>query len=379
MKNMKTRTKTQTQVNKQGVTPAREIQTHNAAGVKKKKNREIVKMGTSNPDQYRTALMSPFSESALGSRVPDQFFAPTATVALREIVSLGNDTSGNIECMLLPNMYNPAVSFRSNITNGTTLTCSDGTTYTNGMIQNSTTPLWSKLVNYRIVSWGLRIRNTTAVTNAAGVLTVALLPVHTRCRVPSQGPIGGQNAAGTGAGNLNAQNWYQSVGLPYNGTTTSARLDLSSLLDLPYHARYQGTQLAEQTFEIHPKIVSPESMQFRNSADSNWGSDMQATTSAVYVQPGDASYLMMDGWTTVVLGFQGGSGTANTQTFEVELIYHLEGSPNVGPTTVFITDAPVSIHNPMVAMVAQAALNSAPAFTRVGGAAMAALRAFAGA
>jgi hypothetical protein len=155
-------------------------------------------------------------------------------------------------------------------------------------------------------------------------------------------------------------------------------MDLTSLLDLPFHARYQGTQLAEQTFEIHPKLTDPLGVTFRSSTDSTWGSDMQATSSAVYVQPGDASYLMLDGWTSVVISYTGGSSTVGAQTFDIETVYHLEGTPNVASGSVFIADTPISKHEPIAMLLAQAALSSMPAFTRVGTAAMAAYRSFTG-
>lgn len=352
--------------------------THNASGAKKKKNRNVISVGASDAEHYKLALMNPFSERALGARVPDQFFAPTATVALREIISLSNDTSGNIECILMPNVYCPAASFRGSIANGTTLQTPDGVGFTKGAILNASSTLAAKIMNYRIVGWGIRIRNTTAVTGAQGVLTVALVPPHLRMRVPQNATIGGQNAGGTGAGNFRAEDWLLSMGIPSTGTGSNARVDLTALLDLPFHARYQGTQLAEQTFEVHPKLTSPLGLEFRNSNDGYWGSDMQATTSAVYVQPGDASYLMLDGWTSVVVGYSGGSTTAGAQTFDLELIYHLEGTPNVTSAQVFVADAPISHHNPVVAMTAQAALNAMPTFTRVAGAAMAAYRSFGG-
>jgi len=315
----------------------------------------------------------------LGARVPDLFYAPTATLSLRETVSLQNDANGNMDCIFTPNVRCPVVSFRGSIQNGTTLTTPDGTTYAKGCILNNMGALSGKIVNYRIVSWGLRIRNTSSMTNASGVLSVALVPPHQRMRTPNNDTIGGQGAGGPGAAGMNAYYWLQSLGAPIEGSGTTARVDIASLVDLPYHARYQGAQLAEQTFEVHPKLTSPQGLEFRYSNDSYWGTDMQATTSAVYVNPGDASYLFMDGWTSVILGFSGGGGTSGTQTFDVEVVYHLEGSPQVQSGTIFISDSPVSHHDPVGAMLAQAALNAAPAFTKVSSAAMAALRSFAGA
>lgn len=347
----------------------------NESGKQKKKARNVLSSGSGSGDLYRLALMNPFSEKALGCRVPDQFYAPTATLTLRELAVLQNDTSGNADVVFLPSVITPCFSGRGSITNGATISWPNGTA-SGTCVTNAASALYNKVTNHRIVSWGLRIRNTSPVTAAQGALTVALVPIHERMRVPNNLPLGGQTATGTGASNFTHENWYSAAGIPYTGSGINARVDISSLVDFPHHARYQGPQLSEETFEIHPKLVSPSGLHLRNSNDSYWGEDMQATTSAVYVQPGDASYLLCDGWTAVVIGFSGGGTVAGQQTFEVEAVYHLEGSPNVQSSTIFIADSPISEHNPIAALVAQAALNSMPTFTRVAGAAMAAYRSF---
>lgn len=378
MTNKKNRQKTSTQVSKQGVQALLTRLTVNSQGKQKKKARNVVSAAQpgGSADRYRLALTNPFSEAALGCRVPDQFYAPTATLTLREVATLANDTSGNADCIFLPSVINPVFSTRNSITNGSTMTTPNGVAYTNGCIANDPASLYSKVTNHRVVSWGVRIRNTTAVTAAQGALTVALVPIHERMRVPNRGPIGGQQASGAGAGSFDIGQWLDAAGVPKVGVASVAKVDIASLLDFPHHARYQGPQLSEETFEIHPKLVSPSGLFLRNSQDNVWGSDMQATTSVTYVAPGDASYLMCDGWTAIAVGFSGGSSTAGSQTFEIEAVYHIEGSPNVTSSTIFIADTPISEHNPVGALMAQAALNSMPSFTKVAGAAMAAYRSF---
>lgn len=358
--------------NKSGANMQKRVETHNAAGKAKKKARDVLSVGMHGGEHYRTALLNPFSTAALGVRVPDQFSAPTATLSLREFVSFGNNTSGTADAIFMPNVYNPAFSSRSSINSGGNVFTPDGASYT-GVI-NAPNSLWSKITNYRIASWGLRIRNTTPVTACQGILTVALVSPHARMRVPSNGNIGGQGASGGGAVNFSVTNWLLSMGIPTVGSGTSGRVDVTSLLDFPCHARYQALQLAEKTVEVHPKLTDPNGLVFRDSDDGYWGSDMQTTTSVSYVNPGDASYLMLDGWTSVVVGFSGGSSVANTQTFDVELVYHLEGSPNVSSSTVFIADTPQVSAAPMAAAMAQAALTYAAPFTEVAINAMAAYR-----
>jgi len=374
---VKSRQKGLGQVSKAGGNVVVRVQTVNAQGKKKKRARDVVSHspGAGGAERYQMALLNPFSTDALGVRVPDQFSAPTATLSLREFVSIGNDVVGNADCIFMPNVLNPAFSTRSSVINGTVVPMPDGTNF-RGLI-NTGASLYGKITNYRIVSWGLRIRNTTAVTACQGVLTVALVNPHTRMRVPATANIGGQAAGATGSLGFNIENWCIAMGIPYVGATTGARVDTSALLDFPAHARYQALQLAERTVEVHPKLTDPAGLAFRDSNDSVWGSDMQATSSAVYVQPGDASYLMLDGWTSVVIGFTGGSSVANTQTFDVELIYHLEGSPNVAAATAFIADTPQSPTAPLAMMMAQAALAKLTPFSEAATAAMAAYRALA--
>jgi len=330
------------------------------------------KSGISYAELYRRALLNPFSSDALGVRVPDQFFAPTATLALREFASLKADANGTIDFIGLANPFNPAVSPRGCISNGSTLTTPDGTSIANGAILNGQTGLNGKIKNYRVVSWGLRIRNTASMTNASGIVTTALVPIHQRLRIPHNYLIGNQAGGGTGAGNLHIGYWMQNAGIPSNAYTSTSVVSIDNLLDLPYHARHQSMVLAEGGVEVRPKVTDPMGLVFRNAADSYWGSDMQATTSAVYVQPGDASYLMCDGWTSVVIG---GSGfPANTAVLDVEMIYHLEGSPDVSSGTIFVPDTPVVQLDPVGALLAQADLNKAQPFIKI--AARAAMAAF---
>lgn len=376
MNNNKKRSKTQTRVSKQGVAPVALQVTVNSKGEKKKKARNLLSVGGSDGERYKTALMNPFSDAALGVRVPDQFFAPTATLALREIVTMSNNAQGLAEVILLPSVIQPAVSFKGSIANGSTMYLPDGQVYLNAMISNSPAALQSKITNHRIVSWGVRIRNTSALTATAGVLTVAALPTRDRTRVPSNLQVGPQGPLANIV-SANAENFLSGIGIPFSGSGTTASVDTTSLLDLPFHARYQGVQLAEQTFEVHPKMCSPSALHFRNSANSTWGMD-SAYYSATGSTTGDGSYVLADGWTPIVVAFSGGSTVAGSQTFDIEIIYHIEGSPNVQTGTIFVADTPVSVHNPVAVLLAQAALNSAPTFTKVAGAAMAAYRAFSG-
>lgn len=336
-----------------------------------------LKLASSDTKRYETGLLNPFSEAAIGARVPDEFYSPTSTASLREYITLTNDVSGNGDIVLLPNVYNPAFSTRGTIANGGSLVMRSGATITKGQINNATNTLYSKLTNYRIVNWGIRIRNTSSITNSQGVITIALFDIPDNYIVPMNAPIGGQTANGANWSTSTMSEYLKGLGLPTDATT-STLLDVSSLLDYPCHMRAQAVQIAEKTFEVLPKLTSPSSRNFRLSQDSVWGTDINGQTSVAFIQPGNASYLRCDGWTGIAIGFAGGTATAGTQSFDIEVVYNIEGNPNVNSGTSFISTGAVNVCDPIGMLQAQSKLDMVNSFKEITTGAMSAYRLFSG-
>jgi hypothetical protein len=326
-------------------------------------------MGLS-PDasKYKTGLLNPFSDSAVGSRLPDQYFAPTVTYAVREFVTLKVNADGEFDVVICPNPLYVAWSTRNSIANGQTLITKDGTSHLNGRYTNGTATLSNKLSNYRIVNWGIRIRQTQSINTTQGTLTAALFVPKDGCYHPSLGtndaPVGAQSAA--------SGNWATSTiganigacGLPVFGPPATGKIDIGSLVDFPYHMRASCVNCAENTYEIVPKLVSPTSCMFRATIDSIIGTDITGQSSAVYIQPGDASYILVDGWTNIVIA---GSGLvpSTTGAVDVEIVYNIEGNPQVsfnGTAATAVATGAKSAHDPIGMLLAQSALDAAPAF-----------------
>lgn len=320
--------------------------------------------------QYKSALLEPFSDAAVGCRVPDQYFCPTVTYAVREFLTMKVDASGNFDCVISPNPLYVAYSTRNSIANGTTLLTKDGVSYANGQYTNSATSLANKLSSYRVVSWGVRVRQTQSINVTQGTLTAALFVPKDGLLHPSQGttasPIGAQGQTGANWGNNTLFAYLQDAGLPGNATS---QIDIGSLVDYPYHMRASCVNAAENTYEISPKLCSPTGLQFRDTADSVFGSDITGQTSTVYVAAGDSSYLLLDGWTNVVLA---GSGLVanSTGAVDIEVVYNIEGNPFISAgvasgtfgTNIAVATGVKSICDPLGAMIAQAALDTQPGF-----------------
>jgi hypothetical protein len=323
---------------------------------------------TPDANKYKQGLLNPFSDAAIGARLPDQYFAPTVTYAVREFLTVKVEANGEFDIVICPNPIYVAYSTRNSITNGSTMTMKDSTTYANAQYVNSLTSLASKVSNYRIVNWGIRVRQTQSINTTQGTLTAALF-------VPKDGlyhPTIGTSGAPVGNQSLASGNWNTSTigtyllaaGLPATGSGTSGKIDIGSLVDFPYHMRASCVNCAENTYEIAPKLVSPTSQHFRGSYDTVFGTDITGQNSVAFVQPGDASYVLVDGWTNIVLS---GSGLAanSAGAVDIEVVYNIEGNPQLvlsGTSAIAVATGAKSAHDPLGMLLAQSALDSAPAF-----------------
>jgi len=314
---------------------------------------------------YKAALLEPFSDSAIGCRVPDQYFCPTATYAVREFLTIKVDSFGSFDVVICPNPLYVAWSSRNSIANGVTLTTKDGTTYGSAMYTNPSTALMNKLSSYRVVSWGVRVRQTQSVNVTQGTLTAALFVPKDGLYHPSMGstagPVGNQSQVGTSWSTSTLSAYIQDAGLP---VTTTGLIDTGSLVDLPYHMRASCVNAAENTYEISPKLCSPTALHFRDTNDSLFGTDITGQTSTVYVQPGDASYLLADGWTNIVLA--GNGLVANSSgAVDIEIVYNIEGNPFISAgaaSNIAVATGVKSVCDPLGALLAQAALDIQPGF-----------------
>lgn len=324
---------------------------------KKTAKKSAPKESSSTLSAYSAALTAPFSENALGARVPDYFSVPTKTVHLTRRCAMVTNASGEGDLLILPSAYCHAVSSRGSISGGVTWSLLDGTTVANGMLSTSPTNTSAQITNYRIVGYGVRIMGVASMTNNAGIVIAAKVPISSWVNSKTD-TVGGLAANTTNSG-ATMNNTLKSYGVPaYN-----SNVDIGVLPTLPNSLEVSMIGVSERPLEILPKVSSSEAFNFRLSNDSAIGFSITDQTSLSYVQSGDASYLRLGGHEAVIIGLSGCAN--NTSVVEVEIIYHLEGIPTLGPSVYLAADSVKAAVDPVSWFQTLKKAASAPAFRQL--------------
>ncbi len=262
---------------------------------------------------YYLALADPFHEGARGAKVPDQFSCPTITQTVRASLTVTASASGDALLVVTPN---PLCS--TLINSGT---CGDASTLTT--VDNlSSGSYWGvnpasfsgKLDNYRVVGYGVRVTGLSSMTNSAGKFIFGTYPINTNF-VTKNLPLGGATPTTNAA--YNSQAFWSEMGIPYSGASPIP----GALVNYPGSRVYSAVEAGENIIEICPRLSAPAAINFKPSHDSRMGYD--SITGAA----GDAEYLAIDGYEACYIYYTG--GVASTSSFDVELVYHLEGKPNM--------------------------------------------------
>lgn len=266
--------------------------------------------------KYQLALTNPFSEAANGSRVPDEYAYPTTTFTFRPKFTVGTDSSGNFDFCIYPNMRNFVQQFRGTF---------------NGPTSIAAVP--TSLYNYRIVGYGLKWSWMIPQTAVSGQVSYAMVPschyVH-----PSGVSVGG--ITGTGAGETAFTNYemIRNIGLPTD--SNNGWLSFNGLSQLPLSGLETTVNSYGKTVTMVGRMSGPEAFHFRQSADRKGGYDVVNQTTSSYLVSGDASYLSAHGWST--FAFAGIGLPASTVIGQVELVFHIEGSPSTTLGVTGVTD-----------------------------------------
>lgn len=304
---------------------------------------------------YKAALMNPFSVAAQGARVPDMYSAPTVPKHFTLTAALTSSSVASVpsQLIILPNLFMPIICPGGDVTGGITWTTMDGLNNVAKCVINPTVTLSSQLTNYRIVGYGVRIYNAGSINTTAGRVIVATSPVSSWVNLKAA-TIGGQATTSVNAA-ASAFSTYASYGLPTVIVNGSYVIDSGALPGMQNCIETSLVSLAANPVVVTPKVNSPEAFEFRQTGDSAVGFSINNQTSASYVSSGDASYLRVAGHELVVISVVG--APTNTSVLQVEVVYHLEGSPSYSALS---GDAPQVVAAPstMAEIVAAAARSS---------------------
>lgn len=263
--------------------------------------------------RYARSLLDPFNAGLGDVRVPDEYAFPSQTFTVKPRFTINTSAGGAFSVVLFPSMQQPATIFEGSLGTGSV-----------GAIG-----IAAQLSSYRIVSWGARIRLMLNQAQVQGEVAYACTP-SSHYVILNSPTIGGQVASGTAASNLSNQAQLMVTGLPWVGTGAAAKPDFSALGSMPWSDVRSTANLYNKMIEFHGKVSSPQAFQFRQSKDQYAGFDTISQTSSAYITSGDANYLSAHGWNDICIA---GTGfPASVAAVEVQMVYHVEGTPQVGQT-----------------------------------------------
>lgn len=302
------------------------------------------------------AVRAPFSRAAEGVRLPDGNPNLSATLALTQKYNITADASGNLDVVVLPNLYCHSFTTRGSITGGVPLGLANlaiTADTLHNVVSNvagkvglgfDTTTLTGQYSRYRVVSYGARVRTTAGVA-ALGEFTAAVMALkgHT--------PVLSTAAPSTtdGLGNTRTYPSYWSaygprqtmaatlgaLGLPNSGVDNDGVVDIPKLTNTPCHAVSSAAQVAARGLHMRGLPYEAQCRDYistafnaigTDSVDSGTPAGTAGAANAVQQVGVDMSFSRVAGTESLVLC---GTGfTPSTTVGTIEVIYHVEAMTN---------------------------------------------------
>ncbi len=279
---------------------------------------------------YRVALENPFSVKAIGARVPDSYCFPTVTYHIRSTYTFTSNASGAGNALFLPSPCFSCVSSYSGAYGAPTLMFNGGTGFANNLPATylvSPTTMAAHLSEYRVVSWGLRLVAKDTAFSSKGKVWVALVP--TTANAPSWNTMNTVTAASIGV----VTEYCAGLDLAYAAT---------SIQNYPSVRVFSMQDLLRGEVQVSCTPLSASFYDFRGTTDRSnldWNTGQVLADEGVFnnttglvnaTAGGRKDVASLRGGMAVLLATTGCPASANE--FDVEVIYHLEGSPNLsGP------------------------------------------------
>lgn len=317
---------------------------------KKKVKKVLVKVPKSvslTKDRFASALRNPLNPDSLGCQVPDSYPFATATYHSHTTTVLGTADGDNSGCVVF--LPNPAISMMD-YHHLQFLVAGETCIKKTGMVKLNTTEtvassalygsvseaeLQAKFTQYRTVTWGIELSNLMPQLYATGRIIVAFIPVGDT--VPNMAQLKNMgNASGAlGILGLNVSSVYS-----------------STLLNLPTAFEITAQDLLRGNLQISGMYTSSDFWDFRSTigtaTDGTFVSGDQFSAAAAGTSTTNVGYKDITrcrGGCAVVVYYEG--FPSNTENLiQAEVMYHLEGSPNISSGTGLL--APSSQHQPHV-------------------------------
>jgi hypothetical protein len=239
--------------------------------------------------------------------------------------------------------------------------------------------LQGRLSDFRVVGHGVRVKPLVSYTNAPGKLHFASVPAGDRATPILNG--------GTTFGAPTSQAVLQSLNIP----TGSDGKIVPAIINLPLSGQMSLTELIEAgNLTSCGRVAGPNMFTLKDTGSFVYDTAMAGLTETDFVASYQSSLISgtinpsastilaatdaysTSGMTTMIL--KGIGLPADTDVFEIEVVYHLEGTPTVAVTGTSLSSTTgqvcvdVNRFNMIINRVAQN-----PAFRLIGSAAMSAM------
>jgi len=288
---------------------------------------------------FYDALTCPFDPNVLGVQVPDPFPFPTQVYHVHQttVVGASANTPGTGCVSFLPN---PCLSMidlgqlkglsgADKVINSTPFTAysavtADPANAIYGAV--GPTALSDVFADYRLVSWGIKISNLMPELVATGRIIVAQIPLGDT--IPSYpalvSALGSQNEISESIFGIDVAFLATSniLELP-----TGFQITAQDLLhgDLEIGGMYSAADFWDfKTTRIMGKLGQSQATGMLNSGDDVTTTGAQGTAWAT----GYKDLTRCRGGSAIVIFFEGMPASQVNSFFQVETIYHLEGTPN---------------------------------------------------
>ncbi len=287
------------------------------------------RVGVRNDDlrQYEIALSNPFAVEAIGVRVPDSYCFPTVTYHFRSTITPTTNASGLCGMCVLPSPCFSLIGGSGTFGGPTAFTANSGAYYFVAPLDMQT-----KLTEYRVVSWGIRLLAKDTALASKGKIWIALVP--TTNNAPSWNTLNTVTASGTGV----ISEYTAGFDMGYLG---------SSIQNYPSVRVFSLQDLLRGEVQVTGVPLSNSFYDFKGTADRNdvpWNTGQVLADEGVFnntaglvnsTAGGRKDIASLRGGMAILI--YGSGMPAATNEFDVEVIYHLEGSPNLSSTSGAVT------------------------------------------
>lgn len=289
--------------------------------------------GNADAAQMAAALSNPFSPGAIGVRVADAYTIATATYHIRSSLVCFSSGTGVFSAAILPS---PALTHHT--VSGTVQSGSVSFTQNSGCgYLVSPTAISNLLTEYRTVAWGIRLVAKDTAFNSKGKVYIAAVP--TTENAPSW------NTMETVTGSFSAIGEYL-YGVDANFFATN-------IPNLPNVKVFSMQDLLRGEVMASGVPTNQSFYQFKGTHDRSvlpWNSGATLADEAVFNTTGLVNATAAG--RKDVASLRGGRAflihatgmPIGTNEFDLEIIYHLEGTPNL-TGTASATLAPSSMRH----------------------------------